>query len=500
MQKASLSISSLVNVSATLEAAATQAQSTKSMLLLVDEPSIDVVARMQSFASAADAAQQCGSDSVAAAAATVWFDQRPQPGPLNVGRWAQSASKGQLIGGALTAAQQAIATWQAIVDGGFSITIDGGAAQHLATLDFSGAANMNGVAAVIGAALVGATIVWDSINSRFVISSNTTGAASTVTFATAPTGGGVADISTMLVLTNTAGNGCYQANGIAPETALAAVTLFDTNFAQKWYGLAIAGAADADHSAVGAFLAASSNAHSYWVSTQEGGVLVLTDTADVAYVLQQAADPNVIVQYSGSSLYSALSLAALMLSIDYTGSKTVRQAMYGQEPGITSEAFNATQLASLLAKNANAFVQYNNGKAIIQPGICSDGTWIDTAIGKDALTIDVQLDVFNLFLTTHVEQSDDGNHLIKVCIEKRLKRYRDNGYITPGVWNGPLFGSLQLNADGSNPTLSTGYYVYQPPIASQAESDKAKRISVPFQIAINLAGAVQSVNILMTLA
>ena len=52
----------------------------------------------------------------------------------------------------------------------------------------------------------------------------------------------------MLALTNTAGNGAYQSNGIAAETALAAVTLFDTDFGQKWYGLAIAGAADADHS------------------------------------------------------------------------------------------------------------------------------------------------------------------------------------------------------------------------------------------------------------
>ena len=48
---ASLSISSLINVSATLAAAAAQAQSTQTMLVLVDDPNIDTVTRIASFAS-----------------------------------------------------------------------------------------------------------------------------------------------------------------------------------------------------------------------------------------------------------------------------------------------------------------------------------------------------------------------------------------------------------------------------------------------------------------
>ena len=124
---ASLSISSLVQVSASLAAAATQAQSTKSMLILVNDPTIDVTKRFQNFTSALAVAQQCGSNSAAAAEAATWFNQVPQPQSLNLGRWAQTAASGQLIGGVLTAAQQLIATWQAITDGGLSITIDAGA-------------------------------------------------------------------------------------------------------------------------------------------------------------------------------------------------------------------------------------------------------------------------------------------------------------------------------------------------------------------------------------
>lgn len=499
MQNASLSISSLIQVEASLQGAATQAQSTKSMLVLVDDPTIDATKRMQLFTSALAVAQQCGGDSVAAAIAADWFSQVPQPLSLNLGRWVSVASSGELIGGPLTAAQQLIATWTAITDGGFDITIDGGAQQTLSALNFTGAANMNGVAAIIGAVLTGATIVWDALNSNFVITSKTTGAASTVSFVTAGTAAGITDISSMFAMTNTAGNGAYQDPGMAAETALEAVTLFDSTFGQQWYGLMVAGAQDADHTVIADFIAASSNKHFYWTATQEGGVLVGTSTTDIAYMLKQANVGQVAVQYNGSSPYAVASLAALMLTVDYGASNTVRAAMYGQEPNITGDPLNAAQLAALIAKNANGYVQYNNSKSIIQPGVCSNGDWIDTVIGKDALTLDIQNDVFNLFLTTHVPQDDSGMHMIKVVIENRLKKYADAGYIAPGVWNGPLFGSLKNNSDGTAPTLSTGFYVYQPPIASQPPTQRSSRISVPFQIAVNLAGAVQTVNVLITL-
>lgn len=498
MNNSSLPESSIVSVTAQVAAAATQAENTQSMLVLVDEPTIDVVERIQTFTSADDVATQCGSNSLAAAAAIDWFNQRPQPTSLKIGRWAQAASSGQLIGAPLTATEQLLATWQAITDGAFTITIDGGAAQNITTLDFSAVANMNGVAAAIAAKVTGATIVWNSIDSDFVVTSATTGATSSVSFASAPTGGGT-DISAMLGLASTS-SGVYQANGIAAETASDAVTLFDTNYGQQWYGLAVIGAQNADISAIGTLLAASSNKHFLWVSTQDTGVLVSATTTDIAYTLKQANAGNVAVQYNGSDANSAVSLAALMLTVNYGGSNTFRPAMFGQEPGVTADTVSTSQLAALIAKNANAYLKYNNGSSIVQPGICSNGMWIDTAIGADALVLDLQSDIFNLFLTTAVPQTDAGMHMIKVVIEKRLKKYVDNGFIAPGVWNGPLFGSLQLNPDGSNPNLSAGYYVYQPPIASQSAAQKAQRISVPFQIAVNLAGAVQSVNVVITLS
>src|SRR5258708_9417800 len=101
-------------------------------------------------------------------------------------------------------------------------------------------------------------------------------------------------------------SGAYQANGIVAETALAAATLFDTQCGQQWYALTILGAADADHTAVSAFIEGTSTYHYYGVSTQAAGVLLATSTTDIAYLLgPNGTKPNrTATQYSSSSPYS----------------------------------------------------------------------------------------------------------------------------------------------------------------------------------------------------
>lgn len=495
---ASLPISLLANVTASLQAVAAQAQSTQTMLILVDDPTIDVVTRIENFTSGADIASQTGSDSPATAASVVWFDQVPQPPSLLLGRWAQSNSAGQLLGGPLSATQQAIATWNAVTNGGFTITVDGGSAQPITGLNFSTAANLNAVASAIQADLTGAIIVWDALHSRFTVTSATSGASSQISFATAPGSG--TDISIMLGLRSTS-SGAYTAHGMLAETALAAVTYFDQQFGNQFYGLAIVGASDSDYSAVANLLAASSNKHFLFVSTQEAGVLVPATTTDIAYVLKAANSSKVAVQYNGASPYSGISLAGRILPVDYTGQNTDINLMYKTEPGITPDNLNVGQLNSALGKNCNVFVNYNNGAAIIQPGVCSNGAWIDTVIGTDALVLAIQTAVFNLLYTstTKIPQSDAGMHQVKVTIESVCEQFRQNGFLAPGVWEGQLFGGLKNNNDGTPPTLAKGYYVYAPPIALQSLADRQKRLSVPFQVAARLAGAVQTVNVSITL-
>jgi hypothetical protein len=492
MTTSQLPISRLIQGTVNLSPNAAQAQNLNTELILGSSPVIDVVSRMREYESTPAVAADFGTTAPEYLAAVDWFGQSPQPANVLIGRWAENGSSAQLIGSTLSTAQQDMTVWNAVTNGGFDITIDG-TAKTITGLNFSAATNLNGVAADITTALGAAgACVWNESFAQFQIASASTGATSTLTFATAPASG--TDISSMLGMTASS-SGAYVAQGIAAETAVAAATLFDNQFGQQWYGLTVCGAQDADHLALAAFIESTTNKHFYGVTTQEAGVLNSVTTTDIAAKLQAAGFNKTCTQYSSNSAYAVNSLLGRQLTVDYTGNNTVITLMYKQEPGVAAETLNATQMSALEGKNCNVFVAYNNGTTIIEPAKVASGEYIDTIVGMDAFCIDVQTALFNELYTstTKIPQTDAGMHLLATVIEGVCQQYVNNGLFAPGVWNSGGFGTLN-----QGDFLAKGYYVYQPPVASQSQADRAARKSVPFQIAVKLAGAVHTIDFAVT--
>lgn len=493
MAPASLPISRLIQVGLTLTPQAAQQQNLSQLLILGDSTVIDVVSRMRLYSTLTAVATDFGTSAPEYLAASLWFAQNPQPTGLLIGRWAQAASKGQLFGATLSTTNSLMSTWTAIANGGFKITVDGGGLTNVTGLNFTGAANLNAVAAIISAGLTGATCVYNAVFNRFEITSNSTGATSVISFLVAPTAG--TNISALMGCV--AGGGGYQANGIAAETAVQAATIFDQTFGQQWYALTVVSAnvVDADHTAIAAFIEGTSTYHFYGVSTQAAGVLSAASTTDIAFVLAALKYNRTAVQYSASTPYSVCSLLARILTTNYQANNTVITLMYKQEPGITAENLNTTQITALEAKNCNVFVAYNNNTAIIEPGVCCSGLFIDVEIGSAALVIGMQTALYNALYTspTKIPQTNQGMHILATAIEQQCSQFVVNGLLAPGQWNSAGFGTLNL---GDN--LSKGYYVFTPPIEQQSQSARAARLSVSFQVAAKLAGAVHDVVVNVT--
>ena len=492
---AQLPVSNLVSVQVNLAASPAQSQSLSNILILGSSDVIDVTQRIRTYSTESAVATDFGTTAPEFLAAQAWFSQAPQPTQVSIGEWAEVAVAGRLIGGAVSVTNQNIAVWNAITNGGFSITIDGGSAQHFTGLNFSSVTNLNGVASVINVALVGAVVTWNATYQQFTIKSNTTGTISTVSFGSAPTTGGVTDISTILAITSTS-SGAYVVDGIAAESAVSAVALFDTDFGQSWYGLFVAGASDADHLDIAEYIEGTNTKHFYGVNTQEAGTLSSVSTSDIGYQLSQLGFKKTSVQYSSTSLYSVVSLLGRILTTDYNANSTVITLMYKQEPGIKAESINQTQLLALISKNVNVFVGYDNKTTIIQPGVTSSGDFIDTIIGADWLSIDIQNTLFNLLYSTptKIPQTNAGNHVLAAGIISVLDQGVANGLLAPGTWTQAGFGTLN-----QGDYLPKGYYVWVPDIATQNPADRAARKSVTFQAACKLAGAIQTVSVLINI-
>lgn len=494
----SLPISRLVDVSVSLSTTAAQAQNLNSLLILGSSPVINVVERIRSYSTLAEVADDFGTTAPEYLAAVLWFEQAPQPNQLYIGRWAEAATSAVLVSSAFSAAQQTalITTLAAITTGSFKISING-TPENILALDFTGVTNLNAAAAVIQTALAasvaGSTCVWDPNSGTFVITAGgAAGATSTLSFASAE-GTGI-DISGTLGLTATS-NGAYIAGGIAAETALAAVTLFDEEFGQQWYAVTVLGIENADAVNVAAYVEATTTQHYFGATTQEAGVLSSNDTTDLAYLLMQGNYSKSAVQYSSSNQYAVVSLLARILTTNYTGNNTTITLMYKQEPGIVAETLTTAQIEALEAKNCNVFVNYNNNTAIIEPGVSSSGDFIDTVMGAAALAITVQTAVYNALYTstTKIPQTDAGMHILATVISNVCTQFVNNGLLAPGVWNSGGFGTLN-----EGDFMSKGFYVYAPPIATQTQAQRASRLSVPFQVAAKLAGAVHKANVAIT--
>lgn len=498
---ATLPISRLIGLTVSLSPQAAQAQNVSTLLVLGASEVIDVVARLRIYTTLAQVSTDFGTSAPEYLAALAWFSQNPQPASLLIGRWAQTASNGRLLCGALPTAQQAISFWNAITAGSFRISINGGAAQNITGLNFSAATNLNGVASIIQAALSGVTVIYNSVFNRFEFESSTTGPTSSISFLSA-TGTGT-DISASLQATN-ASAGAYVANGIAAETAVSAVTLFDTTFGQQWYGLNLPTGVVADHLAAAAYIEGSATYHYYGITTQDPNTLLASSTTDLAFQLSQLAYNRTAIQYSSSSAYAVASLLARILTTNWQGNNTAITLFYKNEPGIAAETLNSTQIAALEAKNCNVFTTYNvlsttgSPVAIIEPGVSTSGAFIDTVIGAGVLAITVQANLFNTLLLspTKTPQTDSGMNQLVTVIEQTLSQFVTDGLLAPGSWTGPPFGSLS-NVPPNN-FMPKGYYVFAPPVAKQSAATRSQRISVPIQVAAKLGGAVHTAQVSIT--
>ena len=493
MSNTGLSVNDVVSVNVSLTATAAQTRNFGSLLILGDSNVIDTTSRLRLYTTLTGVGNDFGSSAPEYAAAAAFFGQSPSPSALYIGRWASSPTHGALFGATLSATAQALSNFTAVSNGGLGITVNG-SGYNLTGLNFSGATNLNGVASILQTALSGvATVTWNAAESQFIVQSVTTGTTSSVSFATVGTG---TDVSNLLGL-NVADSGSYTVTGIGSETIESAVTTL-LSVSNNWYALALASTvsvSDTDAVAIAGIIQAASPQRIALFTTQEAGSLVPGYVLDLPSLLSAAGYSRAYCQYSSTSPYAAIAAFGIAATVNFGGSNTTITLKFQQPAGVVAETLTETQAATLISENCNVFVNYNNGTAILQPGVMSNGEFFDIVHGSDWLQNAMQTAVFNVLLTsgTKIPQTDAGVNQLVAALTQQCEQAVTNGFVAPGVWNGPAVGAI-VNGQ----TLSKGYYIYAPPVSSQSVAARAARQAPVIQVAIKLAGAVHSSNVIVS--
>lgn len=488
-----LAVSEVVNVTLSLQAIAAGARNFGNLLIVGQSNVIDTQERIRTYSDIAAVGADFGGTSGEYLSARNYFAQDPKPASVQIGRWAQTAVAGFLRGGKLSASEQLAATWTPITTGSMQLTFVA-TAKVLSALDFTGVTNMNAVAAVINTALgVAGSCVWNSVYQRLEITGATTGATSAITVAT-PTGSGV-DISAMTHL-NAAG-GAVAVNGIAAEPYLAAgvALMLKSN---DWYGLygGAPAAVNADHLALAALVEAATVTRIYGSTTQESGALDISSTTDRAALFKAQNLGRSFVQYSSIDAYAGASIYGRAFTVDFNGANTTLTLKFKVEPGIAAETLTSSQAAVLKSKNCNVFVNYNNGVAILQEGVMSNGDFFDERQGLDWFQNEAETDIFNLFYLseTKIPQTDAGANQIVTTLTGTAEKGVKNGLFAPGIYTGAPVGAVKTGQ-----TLTTGYYITIGTMAAQSSADRSARKAPLCQLIGKLAGAIHYANVAMSI-
>ena len=465
-----------------------------------------------SFPSYASVAAYFGATSVEAKMAEVYFTgfsiKTQVPTALFFSRYADAPLTAFLNGGPAPS----LATAKLATLGEFTITMDGTLATVTA-LDLSGATSLAIVASDVQTALqaalttasygspASATVAYNTNLGDFIITSGTTGASSSLTYAS-PATVGVNDLASVLALT--ASMGATLSQGAIVDSPAAFMNTL-TTYTQNWVDFTTT------------FLPSPTDmeAFSEWTAGTDGRYLYVAWDNDATATgnpntfagfgkwLQTNQPSGTAAVWAGASpdITDGPLLAAFVLgttaSINWNARNgRISYAFKGNDL-LTPEVTDLTTATNLIANGysfygdyatANQqFLFFNNGQ------LSGDYLWIDPYVDAIWLNNSFQLALMTLFASVNALPYDQGGYTqVEAALQGTINQALFNGVIQTGVALSPsqiAIANSQAGTDISSPLQNNGYYLQVLPVTNP--TTRAARTSPPCNFWYTDGGSIQ---------
>ena len=495
------SLNNVVNIALFGGGAQLQADNPNIVSILTSEQGfLSSAKRYASYTDIASVAGDFGTASKMYKFAQAFFAQQPNPvnvgGRLIAGYWRGAEEVVAATAGKLTGAQLAEATvidqLQAIQDGSFDIVIDGGVAQTVISLDFRTVTEMTDVISELNTAITGATVTY--VDQRLVITSDTTGATSSVGFLTeSATGTFIGDL-----LSLASGTGAVSVDGVAlatlaVETKVEAITQLKSLINVKGF-MFIDNPTDVESKDL-ALWAQANKTLGYDVFNSPTNLTV--DPTNVVWDIKLAGLSNYRMWYSktGNRQQAVVGMAKVHLT-NFNGENTAGNINMKEMTAITPDDLTQSEIDSALKVGLSVYVPFKSGQVskILESGA---NDFADNRYNLIAFEDSLQTEVFNLLggTATKIPQTVRGVNQIIGTAEAVSARFVRAGVFAPGTWSSPdSFGDI----DVFNRSISeNGYYWLSGDLADQPQADREARKSPVIQGAVKLAGAINSSDIIV---
>ena len=478
-------------------------------LALVDNPNIVTMltsqqdgplstsSRYRIYSESASVAADFGTASKAYDYALSFFGTQPNAtnagGFLVIGYWRGADETTVATAASLTGAQlseaTAVSEMQTISDGAMDIDIDG-ATESLTALDFRTSTTLEGIAGVIDTALTGGSAEVD--DQRIIITSATTGAVSSITFATDPGAGTF--IGNILALAS--GSGGYLTQGadsdtLTVETKLDAIVELASQV--KFRGaMFIDNPTDIESKDLAEWAQANS-VLMYDVFDSLDNLEV--DPANVVWDIKLSSLDNYRMLYSkAGNRKMAASYMARTHTVNFAAENSAL-TMHLKELSVAAEEYTQTEVNKAQTVGLDIYTTIKLTPCILTSGA---NNFTDERYNLIAFVDYLQVDMYNLLklTATKIPQTRRGIAQLVDQAEKTTRQFVRAGVAAPGTWTSPDYFGNRKNFEQN--ILDNGFYWLAGRLADQSQSSRESRESPVIQGAVKLAGAVHSVDLIVT--
>lgn len=398
---------------------------------------------------------------------------------------------------------QPLSYFQAIT-GTLSITVDGtvstASALNLSTATSLGGSESTSVINLIKTALGWSgsnkpVITWDSLRSEFLITSNTTGVASTITYASG---------TTAASLGLTSGVMSQGADATTPSNAMITLKALSTNWATFFT------AWETSNSDTVLF--------AQWAQTQNDAYLYVAYDSDplaqnadysggIGAILRADQFDGVICLWAlTGAVYLAAATAGIAAALNWNALNGRATLKFRQQAGLASYVDTVTSQSTANNLIGNGYTYYGTYSA---PGIgniyniLADGAlagsrfkWFDTYVGQIFLNSQLALAIFEGLLQVNLAPyTAVGDTLLRAWCADPIKQAVNSGIIRAGV----TLSAAQIAAityavgfDISKNLQTYGYYLY---IGTASTQTRGNRQSPPIALYYTDGGAIQKITL-----
>ena len=399
------------------------------LMAITDSDLLSATRRLRRFTTPEGVEDFFGAASQEALAADAFFFQDPflteQPDEMQFGRYVDDAIAALIECG--DSPETTLATWIAVTDGEFGVTIDGGLVD-VAALDFSSVTSNADIATVIDTGL-GANGSCYYLAGRFNIFSATTGVSSTITLLDTVAVPAGTDISGATFLDGDVAVGPSNLGGsilsqgqIADATfeiALSAIEAVDSD----WYAMGAIAKFRDDTITEDMADAIESRRKMFGITTNDVNTLTLGSTSTFAYYIKNADYSRTFTDYeANAALYPDMSWMGQQLPKDVGSTNWAYKELAGIAEGaavdIPASVLSEGQINAALDVNANVYTA-TLAAAFMYFGTMGGGKNAD----KDGEYIDIIRNID--FLQARIEEG-----LLSLLVEKDIIPMTNAGITT----------------------------------------------------------------------